>query len=155
MKSIKTINLFATILLIAFVNASIVSAQPVVVIVNKVNSVNSLSKQEVQRFFLTKSKSWPAGKKVNPLHQIDGSAAKKGFLTSVLNMNRLDYQKYWLEKKQRSGESEPRAVKSERLMLLFVGAGAESVGYLSKEFYANLKRDDLKKVKVVFPKVGF
>ena len=113
-------------------------AEPVVILVNSRNPVDSLNKEQVKRYFLLVEKKWPSGEKVNPLGLKDDLPTKSNFISSVLNLSRSAYSRHWLSAKQRTGEVEPRRVKSERYVSRIVGSGLNSIGYVSLPFYESL-----------------
>jgi ABC-type phosphate transport system substrate-binding protein len=124
-------------------------ADPVVVIVNKKNPTTSLSASDVQKYFLNKAKSWPSGEKVKPINRNDKSSVKKDFVLSTLGMSLQDYQQYWMGVKQRSGETEPKVVKSNKFVLKIVGKSKVAIGYLPASYFEKLDNKSKEKVKVV------
>ena len=124
-------------------------ADPVVVIVNKDNPTASLSASDVQKYFLNKTKNWPSGGKVKPINRNDESSVKKDFVSSALGMSLQDYQQYWMGVKQRSGETEPKVVRSNKFVLKIVGKSKVAIGYLPASYFEKLDNKSKEKVKVV------
>jgi hypothetical protein len=128
---------------------SSVWAEPVVVIVNIDNPAASLSVSDVQKYFLNKTKSWPSGGKVKPINRNNKSSVKKDFVSSALGMSLQDYQQYWMGVKQRSGETEPKVVRSNKFVLKIVGKSKAAIGYLPASYFEKLDNKSKEKVKVV------
>ncbi len=130
--------------------STVAVAEPVVVVVNSRNPVNSLSKEQVQRYFLLTEKKWPGGEKVKPLGLKDDLPTKNNFISSILGLSQSAYSRHWLRAKQRTGEVEPRRVKSEIFVSRIVGSGLNSIGYVSLDYYKSLSTKEKENLKVVF-----
>lgn len=64
------------------------------VIVNKANA-NSLTKQQVAKIFLGKSKKFPDGTQAVPVDQSDASASRGAFNAGVLGKSASQLKSYW------------------------------------------------------------
>lgn len=144
-----TKNIITTFLVFLIVSATQACADSLVVIVNKENPVSSLSAEEARRFFLLNSKIWPSGSKIKPINRNKSSSVKKSFIKSVLKMTPEDYEQHWIYIKQKSGETEPKAVKSNKFILKIVGKDANAVGYLPQAYFNNLDASSKNKIKAV------
>jgi ABC-type phosphate transport system substrate-binding protein len=142
-------NIFTAFLLFLIVNATQAWADSLVVIVNKENPVSALSDAEVRRFFLLNSKIWPSGGKIKPINRNKSSSVKKSFLSLVLKMTPDDYEQHWIYIKQKSGETEPKTVKSNKFVLKIVGKDANAVGYLPEDYFKLLEPSSKNKIKAV------
>ncbi|MBT5470802.1 MAG: hypothetical protein HOK41_09385 [Nitrospina sp.] len=139
------------ITLLVFISLSFSSAWggSVVVIVNKENPARSLSPSDVSKYFLSKVKSWPNGGKVKPINRNNKSSVKKDFVSASLGMSIQDYEQYWIGVKQRSGEVEPKVVRSNKFVLKIVGKNKDAIGYLPAKYFESLDGKSKEKVKVV------
>jgi ABC-type phosphate transport system substrate-binding protein len=119
------------------------------VIVNKKNPASSISAGEARRFFLLDSKSWSSGGKIKPINRNKTSKVKKSFISSVLKMSPEDYEQHWISLKQKSGETEPKNVRSNKFVLKIVGKDANAIGYLPEDYFNNLESASKDKIKAV------
>jgi ABC-type phosphate transport system substrate-binding protein len=142
-------NIFTTFFLLLIVSASQAWADSLVVIVNKENPVSSLSVEEARRFFLLNSKIWPSGGKIKPINRNKSSAVKKSFISSILKMTPEDYEQHWIYIKQKSGETEPKTVRSNKFVLKIVGKDTNAVGYLPENYFNTLEASSKNRIKAV------
>ncbi len=142
-------TIFINLLVVILFGAIPARANSIVVIVNKENPVNSLTVDEVRRYFLLDSKNWPSGSKIKPVNLHKTSKTKNYFLSKILKMNLNDYDHFWLSMKQKSGETEPKTVKSNKFVLKIVGKDAKAIGYLPEDYFNKLQATSKNKIKAV------
>lgn len=142
----KIITISITFIILLFSN---VWAEPLVVIVNKDNPIPSLSNGDVQKYFLIKIKNWNEGGRVKPINRANKSPEKKEFITSILGMTIQDYEQYWISMKQKTGETEPKVVRSSKFVLRIISQNKEGIGYLAEKYFKNLDRSSKERIKVV------
>ena len=140
---IKYFNIYPVILAAALLSCSFsASAEDFVVIVNKLNPVETLSKSDVKKYFFKDLALWPNGSKVVSVDYKDASALAKNFSMDILGIG--------LEEKNRkmisnvfSGRSTPPEQKdSEDEVIATVAANKGAIGYVSVS-------SDTSKVKVI------
>jgi len=67
-----------------------------VVIVNKGNPVENLSKAQLRKLILGEQDSWPGGKKVSVILRTPGQPERSGVLSSVCGMSEDDFNQHWM-----------------------------------------------------------
>jgi ABC-type phosphate transport system substrate-binding protein len=144
-------NLLKAVALLGLVVASSLSSSPVAsaggqlsVIVNAKTSVEALNAAGVKSHFLREHKEWSDGTKVRPARQEGDMHA--AFLSKVLGMSSIEYERYWLERKYSAAEAPPKSVEDDEAAIKFVGAMTGSIGYVDA---ASLDDKAKAKVKVV------
>ena len=116
-----------------FVQTRDASAQLFAVIVNKSNSVESLTKDEVSKMFLKKTLQWQDGQDVMPVDLPATSATRKVFSETLLGKTAAAVKSYW-QQQAFSGRGTPPALKdNEKAVLEFVQANPGAIGYISPE----------------------
>ena len=140
---IKYVNIYPFILAAVLFSCSFsASAADFVVIVNKENPAETLSKSDVKKYFFKNLALWNDGIKVIPVDYKDTSALAESFSMGVLGMK--------LEEKNRkmianvfSGKSTPPVQKAtEDEVIATVASERGAIGYVSRS-------SDTSKVKVV------
>ena len=127
MKHLFMIILFLLTILSATVSAEGQQEGPIVVIVNKANSVKSLSKAELARIYQGRKRNWKNGVKIAAINRPVDSAIRRKFYKIVLNSPPT-------EKFFSSGSPLPfksMLVKSDSATLKFVKRMANAIGYIS------------------------
>lgn len=67
----------------------------IVVIANKDLSVTSLSRDDIYRIYLGKTKFLPNGTKVIPVDQKQGSTSRNQFYSNIIHKTETEIKKYW------------------------------------------------------------
>lgn len=107
------------------------------VIVNKsikVTGDTEKNKTLVQKLFLKERGKWPGGKQAKPFGRKGNDQAHLVFRNQVLGMTEAKLAQHWIDLKQKTGESAPREVKTESMLLKFVGKYDGAFGVVTKEF---------------------
>lgn len=108
-----------------------VNAQSYTVIVNKSNSVSSLSKKDASALFLKKSKKWDNGQKVVVIDQKGNSEVRKTFSTEVHKKSVNAIKSYW-QQAVFSGRGTPPVEKSSDVeVIAFVKSNPGAIGYVT------------------------
>jgi len=141
MKQLKTMNskllsigksvVAVTAMMLA---AQTLMAQPAVVVVNQQNKVDvskSEAKEIVARIYKKNQSNWPDGEEARPI-------SREGDLQAilrdkVLDMSRSQWEQHWVTKKQRSGETPPRAVSSTRMVVRLVERDPGGITILNEQ----------------------
>lgn len=66
----------------------------VAVIVNPANN-DTITKDDIQRLYLAKIKTFPGGKNAIPLDRSEGSAVRVEFVTKVIDKDEAQMKSYW------------------------------------------------------------
>lgn len=143
----KIILLSALIALLAsFTNYS--GGSGIAIIVNKDNTVSTLSESEVKLYWLRKiKKRWPEiNKNIRPADYKAKNAAQTTFYSKVLELTAADVETYFTQKQYDSGEKPQDKLASESDMINFVANEIGAIGFVSA---GSLTEADKAKVKVV------
>ncbi len=104
------------------------------VVVNKTNSVSSLSRQELRMIFMGEKSSWPGGKHITVLMLERGQPERQVILREVYKMNESDYTRYFLQAAFTGRvQAAPRDLSSAAEMKTRLAANPNAIGYLKKE----------------------
>ena len=126
MTHLFTLTLFLFTTLAATVAAENQKSEPIAVIVNRGNSVESLSKVDLARIYKGKKKNWKNGAKIATINRPINSAIRRKFYDIILNSSPT-------EKFFTSGSPLPfksMLVKSDSATLKFVMRMSNAIGYI-------------------------
>lgn len=123
------------------------AVEEVNIVVNKSNTIGSLSREEVRRIFMGEKSSWPGGKRIIVLMLAPDQAERAVILREVYRMNESDYTKYFLQAAFAGRvEEAPKELPSAIQMKARLAANPAAIGYLKKE-----DMDDSVKVVMKLP----
>jgi|SRR5208282_3623210 len=109
------------------------SLEQVDIVVNKSNSLNSLSREEARRIFMGEKSSWPGGKHITVLMLAPGHVERALILREVYEMNESDYTKYFLQEVFTGHiQFPPKDITSAQQMKAHLAANPGAIGYLSQ-----------------------
>jgi len=118
-----------SVILIALMSTAVLGQS--VMIVNKDNPVNGITRAEAANYFMGKATMWSAGVKVVIVDQKKASPAGAAFLQKIVKMDESTYKNLWVEK-MLSGEAVPPVNKaSDAEVVEFVKANPGAIGYIS------------------------
>ena len=115
----------------------------VAVVVNPDNSTSSLSKEQVAKIFLGKTKCFPNGSQVTPLDLQKDSSVRDKFYSKVVNKNESQLTSYWARKIFTGKGQPPRVLSDNSEMISNVSSIKGAIGYIDDSAVNS-------KVKVVF-----
>ncbi|GJL67127.1 MAG: hypothetical protein NPIRA05_20980 [Nitrospirales bacterium] len=119
------------------------------VIVNKDNSYSASpeeAKTIVARLFLKNQSEWPGGIPGKPYDRKGISKEHASFVKEVLGMDEAKLTQHWIKSKQLSGETPPRVIKPNKILIKMVGKNKGAIGVISESEAAKLPGN----VKVLF-----
>jgi ABC-type phosphate transport system substrate-binding protein len=143
----KIVSRFLLVLMLLFAApANIVadSDTDILIIVNKVVPVNSLSIDDVRDLFLKKKVRWKAGVKAVPINIRGKEKLRNQFRSRVLGMTLGDENDYWQKMKIQSGMSAPTEIGN-TLKAVYKLKGA--VSYIYRSQY----KKDVAKIVLTIP----
>jgi ABC-type phosphate transport system substrate-binding protein len=107
------------------------AGDPIVVIVNNENPVDTLSMAELKKLFLADRSRWDTGKAVAPVMLFSGAPERTSFLKIVCGMDDADLKKYFLAAAF-SGKTvtPPKEVGSASAVKSFVAGSPGAIGFL-------------------------
>lgn len=119
-----------------------------VLVVNASNSYRADAdtvRNVVRQLYLKQRNDWPNNIASKPFARPNGSAEQQAMLRQILGMSAAQLAGHWIELKQRSGETKPRAVGSDGMLLRFVAKYPGAFGVVSRQRAASASG-----VKVLF-----
>ena len=129
---IKHLNTYLIILTAILFSCSFTaSAEEFVIIVNKLNPINTITKATVKKYFFKDLVLWDDGVKVVPVDYVDTHPLAKIFSLNVLNMD-LGKKNHILISNTFSGKSTPpMQLATEDEVISAVAAEHGAIGYVS------------------------
>jgi len=128
----KTLKHFVrTLVLAALLAPALVAAADYVVIVNPANKVGSLSRAEVQRYFLRNATAWPDGEACKPVDLPKSSAVRVAFSKEAMGRSMAALNQFWTTSIFSGRAVPPPEKKSDREVLEYVRENAGAIGYVS------------------------
>ena len=135
-------KIIITIFILTFTGVSLLEAEDpsFKIIINKSNTVSSLTKKEISRLFLKKNTRWDNGHKVLPADQKADSSVRESFSKAIHGKGVSAIKSYW-QRMIFSGRAIPPPEKSsDKEVLTYVMENTDAIGYVS----ASTKLDEVK-----------
>ncbi len=122
--------------------------QELLVIVNKDNPINSMSKEQVTDLFMGRTPYFPSGDAVVKLDAPSSSDVRKLFYQSLVNMSLPEINAYWARLMFSGRATPPMQVPKEQDIVKLVSGNTNAIGYISKPLSGELN-DDIKTIFVI------
>ena len=126
-------RLISISLFIAFAVAvpAIAGDDDLVVVVNKSNSVDNVTKAQLKKMILGEQPSWSGGKKVTVILRAPGQPERDGVLRSVCGMSEDDFNQSWMRASfNGTTAAPPKSLATGAAVRQSVAAVAGAVGFL-------------------------
>jgi ABC-type phosphate transport system substrate-binding protein len=101
-----------------------------VVIVNKANSVTSLTQAELRRIFMKQSRMWPHGEPMVPVDWESTHYLRSVFSKDIMSRSVREMQDYWVQQSMTQGLTPPSTQRSARAVLRFVASVPGAISYI-------------------------
>jgi hypothetical protein len=88
------------------------------------------AKQLVKRLYLMDRSDWPGNTPAKPFGRALSSAEHEAFLQNVLEMTQAQLEQHWQSLKQRTGQTPPVEVSSDKMLLKMVQKYEGAVGVM-------------------------
>jgi hypothetical protein len=126
--------IFSRILLFLCICHAPLSAEEYVVVVNSDTPLVVGEQPEVlaRQLYLKDKRDWSEGVASKPFGPKKGSPMYYAFLNNVLEMTEAQLAMHWMALKQKSGETPPREVRSDRILKRLISKYQGSFGVLRK-----------------------
>jgi ABC-type phosphate transport system substrate-binding protein len=153
-KEIIMLLLLAMALIAAYGGMSMPTVQaagdPIVVIVNQANPVQTLSVGELKKLFMSDRSKWDTGKAVAPVMVAAGAPERSAFLKIVCGMNDADFRKYFLQAAfNGKSATAPKEVSSSQAVKAIVASSPGAIGFVKAgDFHGDGSDGGVKAVKV-------
>lgn len=122
------------------------SSEEIAIIVNVENSVNELSHDDIRKYLLKESISWPDGKKVRSVDRVGTSPLRKTFLENIVKMSSDQLEKYWVGKRYQNGVPVPPKLSGDDQIIEYVQSFPGAISYVNA---ASIRDDQRKTLKIV------
>ena len=124
-------SLTHTLFLMAMLAAPAAQAD-IVVIANKLLPVTTMSRDEVSRIYLGKTKFLPNGDKIVPIDQKQGTTSRSQFYGNILQKSETEIKSYW-SRVTFSGQGNPPLQQDDDVAVKnLVAEDANCLGYIDK-----------------------
>lgn len=107
------------------------------VIVNKSNSVNSMSKKDVAKLFLKKTQKWEDGTKVMPVDLKEDNSVRAEFSKKVVGKSVAATKAYWQQQLFSGAATPPDQKETDAKVIKYVKENKGAVGYVSNKAEVN------------------
>ena len=121
---------------IIFISGCIISQQTIAglaVVVSPDNSASALSKEEVARLFLKKSKNLKNGAKVEPVDQDLGNQLRELFYEKILKKDQSQVTAYWSRMIFTGKGTPPRTIGDDNDVIDEVRSNKNAIGYIDTD----------------------
>jgi len=123
---------------------------PIVIIVNGANPVESVSITDLKKLFLSDRSKWDTGKSVAPVIVAAGAPERSAFLKQVCGMSDADFGKYFMQAAF-TGKSAtpPKEVTSAASVKSFIASSPGAIGFVkAMDFHGNGSDGGIKSLKI-------
>lgn len=123
-------NFLSSLIAVAALSWSGLLFAEIAVIVHPSSEVSSMTKDDVSRLFLGKTKSLPNGDLVIPLNQDEGQSARDVFNQKVCSKNANQYRAYWSKLIFTGKGTPPKDSGDSEAVKALVAANPKMIGYI-------------------------
>lgn len=130
-KALRTLRLALTLsLVLCSLFPALANAGDVVVITHPSADIKALSRDDVMRIFLGKTKTYPNGKQAIPVIPKEGVETRKKFETSVFQKTPVQIKAYWTRLLFTGRGNPPQTFDSDEAIRQKVAETPSAVGYI-------------------------
>lgn len=101
----------------------------VAVIVNPANN-DTITKDDIQKLYLAKSKTFPSGKNAIPLDRTEGSAVRVEFMTKVIDKDEAQMKSYWSRLIFTGKGVPPKVLETDDEVKELVARNPDTIGFI-------------------------
>lgn len=109
---------------------AVAQAAGIAVIAHPSVKMAGISKSELGKIYLGKSKSLPNGKAVQPIDQSESSAARKHFNKKVLRMSTRQIKSHWSKRMFTGKGKPPKVIVGDDAVKAWVADNPQALGYI-------------------------
>ncbi|MCR9243563.1 MAG: hypothetical protein NXI31_00920 [bacterium] len=99
---------------------------------NPFGKTGAAARTTIKQLFLKGKSQWPNGKVAKPYARRATSSEQAAFQKSLLGMKDSELARHWLRIKNLNGQTPPKAVGSDRLLLKFVARHEGAFGVVRR-----------------------
>jgi ABC-type phosphate transport system substrate-binding protein len=112
---------------------AVATGQGFKIVVNEANASKTITKQQLESFFMKTTATWSEGQRVLPVDLAASSSTRQGFSKVILGKDVNAVKSYW-QRQIFSGRGVPPPEKaSDDEVLAFVRANPGAIGYVSSD----------------------
>lgn len=112
--------------------APLISVAEIAVITNPQLPVTSMSREEIYRIYLGKTKFLPSGVKITPVDQRPGASARAQFYANVIRKSETEMKSYW-SRVIFTGQGQPPVQESDdQAVKEYVAKNPNALGYIDR-----------------------
>ena len=123
-------TLYTALLIMMLMGMYSANADDLVLIVNKSNSLTSITSQEAKNIFLGKKKNWPDNSPINLVVQKENSLHEL-FTTTIVNKSPLQFSLYWKKLLFTGKALYPERAANDADVIDYIQSHPNSVGYIA------------------------
>lgn len=116
---------------LAFTGLAVEAQSGYVVVVNDANPTSSMTKADVAKLFLKKTKTWDSGLKVQPVDQASSRSVREAFSEEVHGKKVSSVKSYWQKLIFSGRATPPPEFDSNTRVLDYVRENSGGIGYVS------------------------
>lgn len=106
-----------------------IAAAEVAVIVNPANGDN-ITKDDIQKLYLAKTKTFPGGKNAIPLDRSEGSPVRVEFINKVIDKDEAQMKSYWSRLIFTGKGVPPKVVETDAEVKEMVARNPDTIGFI-------------------------
>lgn len=103
-----------------------------VIVVNKANKYDALSREKLKLVYMKKISRWPWGAEVTPIHLTADSRLRRQFTEAMLGMTEEAAEIYWIDQKVTRNVSSPSAVAGAAAAKTLVASRPGAIAYIPR-----------------------
>jgi hypothetical protein len=109
--------------------ATCMATAEVAVIVNPANA-DTITKDDIQKIYLAKTKTFPGGKTAIPVDQAEGSAIRVEFVSKVIDKDEAQMKSYWSRLIFTGKGVPPKVLASDAEVKDLVSRNVDAIGFI-------------------------
>ncbi len=99
---------------------------------------------KLRQMFLKQSRTWPNGVSAKPFARGHTSIEQEAFESVILGMDKTELEAYWLRLKQTRGETPPKAIGADRILLRQISRKPGTFGAMNRSNFDAAETDGTK-----------
>lgn len=113
----------------ALISIATAAAAEIAVIVNPANT-DTISKDDIAKIYMAKTKTFPGGKNATAFDQVEGSSARVQFVEKVIEKDEAQLKSYWSRLIFTGKGVPPKVVENDAAVKDMVSKNADAIGFI-------------------------
>lgn len=114
----------------ALISIATAAAAEIAVIVNPANT-DTISKDDIAKIYMAKTKTFPSGKNVTAFDQAEGSPTRVEFVEKVIEKDEAQLKSYWSRLIFTGKGVPPKVLESDTAIKDVVSKNADAIGFIN------------------------